>query len=106
MLDMERNAPTKTPSLLGAPVEVEMTPHTSIMSAICMDPPEHRHGLHVPQLREGKLDAEREEQEDDPELRQRLHLHELHDEPEAARPIERARRPRYPVISGWPIGRR
>ena len=53
-------------------------------------PAEHRHGLHVPQLREGKLDAEREEQKDDPELRQRLHLHELHDESEAAGPDERA----------------
>ena len=42
------------------------------------------------QLREGKLDAEREEQEDDPELRERLHLHEFHDEPEAAGPDERA----------------
>ena len=88
VLDMERNAPEDA-LLAGRAREVRDDPHQHHERDL-HGPAEHRQGLHVPQLREGKLDAG-EEQEDDPELRQRLHLHELHDEPEAARPDERAR---------------
>ena len=37
--DIDRNAPTKTPSFSSAPVKLETTPHTSIMSAISARPP-------------------------------------------------------------------
>ena len=39
VLDIDRNAPTNTPSLLGAPVKSEITPHTNIISTICIKPP-------------------------------------------------------------------
>ena len=102
VLDMERNAPTKTPSLLGAPVKSEMTPHTSIMSAICMDPPNTATDCTCRSCAKENSTPSAKSRKMIPNC---ASVSTCTSSTTSPKPPGPTREPamRYPVISGWPI---